>query len=163
VNETATSLERLHDVALPDPVPWWPPAPGWYLVATALVLLLGLIAWRRWRRWRAVAYRREALRALAAARDAAGIAEVLRRTALAVAPRTEIAALGGTSWPDWLANRCPRPMPAAVRTQLARGVYGRGEAPAEVAALREYAALWIAQHAAAPPGSGGNGSGRGPE
>lgn len=38
---------QLRDIHLPDPVSWWPPAPGWWLAALLLMLGLSLImGWR---------------------------------------------------------------------------------------------------------------------
>jgi hypothetical protein len=146
-----TSLDRLHDLVLPSAVPWWPPAPGWYVVLALLVLAAGWLAWRFWKRRRANAYRRAALRRLATLRDAPAIAELLRRTALAIMPRPVVAAKTGTAWTDWLAEQCPETMPDAVRTQLTAGVYGRPAADREVGALRDYATRWIARHRPVSP------------
>ena len=53
----------LRDIHLPAPITWWPPAPGWLIVAglLALVACASLIAWRRHVRLRA---QRAALREL---------------------------------------------------------------------------------------------------
>jgi hypothetical protein len=56
-----TSLENLFDVVVPPPVPWWPPAPGWFVVGGVVLGLVFWTVWRVWRRWRAAAYRRAAL------------------------------------------------------------------------------------------------------
>ena len=58
-------LSKLRDIHLPDPVGWWPPAPGWWLLA---ILLLGSLGyWLRWLRKQHHnnRYRREALHHLA--------------------------------------------------------------------------------------------------
>jgi hypothetical protein len=145
MNEDAASLDRLHDIITPPPIPWWPPAPGWYvLTAILLVLVLGLVL-RFWRRWRANAYRREALRALDSAADVAAIAALLRRTALAENPRAEIAPLTGNAWFDWLAARSPEPVPPAIREQLVNGSYATSTA-SDLTTLRAWAARWIVAH-----------------
>lgn len=137
-----TSLDKLHDIALPPAVPWWPLAPGWYVV---LVLVLVLV-YRSLKRWRANAYRRVALRELTSARDAPTIAEILRRTALAVAPREVIAGTTASVWPDWLSAHAAVPMTATVREVLAGGIYNPRTQESAVAPLREYAERWITQH-----------------
>ncbi|PTU79464.1 DUF4381 domain-containing protein [Pseudomonas indoloxydans] len=38
-------LDQLQPLIDPPPVPWWPPAPGWWLLA----VLLPLLAWGLWR------------------------------------------------------------------------------------------------------------------
>jgi hypothetical protein len=146
MNDSAISLDRLHDLALPPGVPWWPPAPGWYAVFATALLAVGLWAWRAWKRWRADAYRRAALRELASSQDAATIAELLRRTALARTPRPVVAALAGTAWVDWLETRGTGTMPPEVRRVLDTGIYSGATMEAEVGALRDYAARWIAGH-----------------
>jgi hypothetical protein len=146
MNDPATSLDRLHDLVLPAAVPWWPAAPGWYVVFLVVLVLLLLLVHRAWKRRQASAYRLAALRELGSLQDAAAIAELLRRTALAVAPRQVIAEKTGTAWLDWLAAQCSEIMPDAVRTQLTAGVYGRSAADRDLSVLRDYAALWIARH-----------------
>ncbi len=46
----------LRDVHLTAAPSWWPPAPGWWLVASALVA--AALAWIGWRAWRAARRRR---------------------------------------------------------------------------------------------------------
>jgi len=102
-------LAGLRDWHLPDPVSWWPPAPGWWLVA-GLALgagALALVLWRR--RWRQGAAVRTALGELEALRGqlgtglapggfAAAVSILLRRLALTRFPRERVAGLSGASW-----------------------------------------------------------------
>jgi hypothetical protein len=146
MNTNPASLDNLHDLVLPAPVPWWPPAPGWYVLFALISLVVAWSAWRTWKRWQANRYRRAALCELAAAEDATAIAELLRRTALAIVPRTVVASMSGTVWTDWLAAQCAETMPDTVRTRLAAGLYDRPETAYELDALRDYAARWISRH-----------------
>ena len=146
MNDAPTSLDRLHDIVESPPVPWWPPAPGWYVVfaiAAVAVTWSGLYIWKQ---WRASAYRREALRELRAANTPAEIAELLRRTALAIAPRSQIASLSGDSWTEWLDSSGSHRMPRPVRDLLAGSVYDPATQPTDIALIREYAETWIQRH-----------------
>ncbi|MEX1042300.1 MAG: DUF4381 domain-containing protein [Pirellulaceae bacterium] len=146
MNDSATSLDRLHDIVMPEPVAWWPPAAGWYVVIAAIVCGLGILGYHLWITWRSNAYRREALRELATAGDAREIAEILRRVALVIAPRDVIAMQTGERWPHWLASRCAEPIPPGVHDQLAMGVYRAIGNEGDTQSLRTYAAHWISQH-----------------
>ncbi len=103
----------LRDLHLPDPVGWWPLAPGWWILL-ALVLVALLLAWRVLHlRRRRNAARRLALAELARlvaagaadrdlARLASALSQLLRRAMLAYAPRAEVAGLTGPAWLEWL-------------------------------------------------------------
>ena len=39
----------LRDIHLPEPVSWWPPAPGWWLLAGVVVAALAYALWQRYR------------------------------------------------------------------------------------------------------------------
>ena len=48
---------QLHDIHLPDPAGWWPPAPGWWILALLLLALLIWFSrvswqWMKYQRWR---------------------------------------------------------------------------------------------------------------
>jgi len=110
-------LAQLRAIHLPAEPQWWPPAPGWWLLAAIVLLaVLWSLRWllRRHRRkapWRAA--RRE-LAALAARhagnvddadRDGVYLRELsvlLRRAALSRYPAEDIAALTGSEWLAWL-------------------------------------------------------------
>ncbi|MBT8049095.1 MAG: DUF4381 domain-containing protein [Xanthomonadales bacterium] len=104
MNGDGGSLQNLNDIVLPEAVPWWPPAPGWYVLAALLVLCFGYILVRRLRTRRRNRYRKLALLELAAIRQQ-GSAEalqslpgLLKRTALSVWPREQVASLSGLEW-----------------------------------------------------------------
>jgi hypothetical protein len=152
-------LANLRDIAVPPPVPWWPPAPGWWILAAALLAAAAVLALRRLARWRADAYRRAALRELAALEAAAGsmpagdlaasVSALLKRTALAAFPRTECASLSGAAWLDFL-DRTGGAFtgPARLLPQLACGAPAdAGALPAILAAARR----WISMHRAGRP------------
>ncbi len=146
MSEDATSLERLHDIVVPTAVPFWPPAPGWYVLLAALACLGAIGIYQFWSHWKANAYRRAALRELNQATSASAIAEILKRSALAIAPRAAIAALTESQWPQWLSSRAEEPMPEQVAEQLSRAIYQKSASVEELSALRSYAAYWIRSH-----------------
>jgi hypothetical protein len=146
MNDSAASLDRLHDLALPPQVSWWPLAPGWYVVIALALTAAAWLALRLRRRWQANAYRRAALHELQSLETPAAIAELLRRTALAVSPRSSVAEKSGSAWLDWLAAQLHEPMPESVRVQLTTGVYGRPSTPPDLTHLRAYANRWITHH-----------------
>jgi hypothetical protein len=104
------SLSRLHDIALPPPVSWWPPATGWYWLGGVLLLILTLAFAGILRRYLANRYRRAALRESKQIPEArwppAAASALLKRTAMAAWGRGKTAGLSGQVWVEWLNNRC---------------------------------------------------------
>jgi len=96
-------LDLLAPVPQPSAIPLTPQTPGWVVLGLAL-LVLAIAALRRVRaRHQATAYRRAALAELADAQnDAAQIAALIRRTALAGYPRHVVAGLTGGDWLGFL-------------------------------------------------------------
>jgi hypothetical protein len=145
MNPDPSSLANLRDIATPPPVAWWPPAPGWWFLLTLLGMVAAVAAARGWRRWRADAYRRAALRELRGAESVGSIAELLKRTALAASPRTQVASLTGSAWVKWLAETGGRPVPAAVSQALTVGVFSDRES-ADAGVVSAFAEEWIRLH-----------------
>lgn len=96
-------LDLLEPTPEPPAVSMVPQTPGWFVVGALLVWGLVWLARRLLARHRANAYRRAALRELdRAGSDAARVAAILRRTALAAFPRARVAGLFGTEWVAFL-------------------------------------------------------------
>ncbi|MEQ8661989.1 MAG: DUF4381 family protein [Gammaproteobacteria bacterium] len=138
----------LRDIQLPSPVPWWPPAPGWWVLAGLVVVALALAVWA-WRRHVARRLGRAALADIAAVEarfaaddDAHACARALSRLAhrmalVAAGPRA--AASAGADWLAVLDSLGPAPLPEHLRPLLTRAPY----APAVAAAAPrdDYTAL----------------------
>lgn len=96
----------LKELALPEPVSWWPQTTGWLIVGVLLLGVVAWIGWRFWQRYRDNYYRREGLLKLEKfAHDPSEITELpqlLRVSALKAAPRTDVASLRGSYWINWL-------------------------------------------------------------
>ena len=99
MTDDPASLDRLHDLVIPPPGPWWPPAPGWLIllgIAAIAVLAAMTVAFIHWQSNR---YRREAI-ALLDSPDfkPSEWSSLLKRTALARWPREQVASLTGKKW-----------------------------------------------------------------
>lgn len=150
-----SDLSNLRDIVLPPPVSYWPPAAGWWILATALAALLALLLARWIIRYRHDAYRRQALRELAAlpapldATGAQSLSAILKRTALVAFPRAETARLTGREWLRFLDQsgtmQAFEAGPAARLTEIALGAPGSADDTAIRAAARD----WIRRHRAA--------------
>ncbi|MEM1151713.1 MAG: DUF4381 domain-containing protein [Pseudomonadota bacterium] len=89
----------------PAPISLMPQTVGWPILLLLVAGLAALLLRRRLKMRHAEAYRRAALTALDAAGMApADVALVLRQTALAAYPRSDVASLYGQDWLDFLAR-----------------------------------------------------------
>lgn len=108
MNSDAASLDNLRDIVLPAPIAYWPPAPGWWILAVAALALLAIGAVCLVNNYRHNAYRRAALRELAAlgspldAARAQALSAILKRAALVAYPRADVARLTGDAWLGFL-------------------------------------------------------------
>lgn len=106
-------LTQLRDIHLPDPVGWWPLAPGWYVLMIVLLLILMFISYRIYQRQVNGLAKNKALGLLKIYKDqydkdrnaqiaSARISELLRRVALVYYPRAQVASIHGDDWIQFL-------------------------------------------------------------
>jgi hypothetical protein len=108
-------IAHFNPVQTPETVTFWPVTIGWYALAGLVFLLIVLVVYRQYRRWRRNQYRRTALKALnsleaqllsPATRQSAivQLSELLKRVALKVFPRQQVAGLSGEAWLAFLSR-----------------------------------------------------------
>ncbi len=155
----AMTLRQMADIALPPPVSMMPATWGWAVLAGLFALALALAAFLALRRRARNRYRRDALAEIgileAKAGDEAGRIEalaalpaILKRAALAVWPREEVAGLSGPAWVEFLKGHAGK---AAIDADgydvFAQGEYRLAKVD-EPTAQRSFAAArqWIERH-----------------
>jgi hypothetical protein len=162
-------LAQLADIHLPEPVSFWPPAPGWWVLA---ILLLLLILWTSRKSFIASRRRKIKARALAElqkcydnyANHTADISasneanesdrqklryvnetnSVLKRVALVHFPDSAVAGLGGPEWVSFIRNTGESGLLTAEITEAIS--HGRFQTTLEidVDTMNNFAAQWIA-------------------
>jgi hypothetical protein len=139
------ALANLRDIALPTPIAWWPPQPGWWLVTAALLALVGFGVAALTRCHHANAYRRAALRELPQTEPQA-LGALLKRTALAAAPRAAVASLTGDAWATFLQQTGGFPRSARIALAEAALQPSRSADAARMDAARAAMRHWIRHH-----------------
>lgn len=148
-------LAQLRDIHLPDPVGWWPMAPGWWMLIAISIAVLTVLLWWLWRRIVAARAKKEALRLLKlyeqqsleemnSARICARVSELLRRVALAYFPREHVAALHGQEWIDFLNKHSRNINFTAVQNLLLERAY-QAQSQDNLKPLFTRARRWIQQ------------------
>jgi hypothetical protein len=146
MTQDAGSLENLRDIVMPEPVPWWPLAPGWWvlLAFVAIGVILGVV--RLAQTWRTNAYRRAALRELKSATSVTAVADILKRTALCAWPRSDVASLAGPAWCEWLKANGRTPLPDSTERILTNDIFQNSLPANAVGELTAFADAWIRRH-----------------
>jgi hypothetical protein len=132
------NLNNLRDIVIPDPPPFWPPAPGMWVALGIVVVIVLLVGWRLHAVRKRHAYRKAGLLLLRSAKTAHDVSVVVKRVALAVFPREQVASLYGEAWVTFLHSTCPRSYFSALVTSDAST-----KADEE---LVELAGIWIQHH-----------------
>jgi hypothetical protein len=130
----------LRDIHLPGPIGWWPPAPGWWMLAVLVLVGIALFGFHYYR----ARHKRAALRAVTRVRAALEqgaepvaclqfLSTILRRFAMTSVARTrsasrdlDVAGLIGDRWLEFLDGRWARTeFSAGLGRQLVVAPYAR--------------------------------------
>lgn len=165
------SLQNLNDIVLPATIGWWPLATGWYVLSGLLLIALAWFGYRWLQRWMNNRYRRAAMRELqllakrienSEERDAnlRQIPILLKRTALAVYPRYQVASLSGENWFHFLNSTLKNPsFTESTASTLNKISYSNGRLSAvdsqAATALLNASSLWLKHHQPATPAKDG--------
>ncbi len=143
MERTTSSLHDLSDIVVPDPVPLWPLGQGSYLLLLAILILAGILVYLLRERYRRNQYRRDGLTLLSRAVTVYEVSVILKRVALVVFPRSQVAPLYGNEWVDFLQDTCP----GCTIEEL-----GGGSENEAGKVLKDGARFWIRNHR--PTGKG---------
>lgn len=155
-------LAQLRDIHLPQSVSWWPPAPGWWLLALLLLVGLAIAARWLWLRYQRSAYRRtgaaELEQLFASWQNSADTSAflqqlnaLLKRIALYSFPGADVASMNGTRWTDFLDRQWPgdpgnRADNCFSGGPLEFGPYAAKPGGIDVAALHRSSLRWLREH-----------------
>lgn len=123
---------------MPDAPPFWPPAPGFWVALAMVAAILFFVAWRLYTVRNRNAYRKVGLMLLGSAETTYDVSVVLKRVALAVFPREQVASLYGDDWAAFLHKTCPRSYFKALISSNSDAEPGED--------LVELASTWIRHH-----------------
>ena len=133
------SLQNLNDIVLPATIGWWPLATGWYVLIGFVLIVIAWFSYRSLKLWIKNRYRRAALLELQlledrvhkpGQRDASlrQIPVLLKRTALSVYPRSQVASLTGKDWFHFLNSTVKTsPFTGSTASTLNKISYSSGE------------------------------------
>ena len=152
-------VEQLRDIHGLDPMSWWPPALGWWLVTLGAILLVvgSWYVWQWWRRRLGLDWREDASRQLQVLRGrmewedarsvASDLSQLMRRIAIAREGRRACAGLVGQDWLTWLEVHDPQRFPwtrdGRLLIQLPYAPPRSRRAAAELSPLVVAAEAWI--------------------
>ncbi len=146
----------LRDIHLPGEVPFWPPAPGWWILA-ALIISIAVAGWWLYRRHHllklsATHMAREQLQLILAGYQTnqdprellSQLSILLRRLSISLYPRTEVASLTGQAWLEFLDRQSTQQnFSAGTGRLLSEAPYRRIVAREEAEQVLQFCQQWI--------------------
>lgn len=105
---------QIHDIHLPGDPSWWPPAIGWWVLLVAWGFMLFLFGRYGWQWYLSLRFRNYVLGLLDDiadpkddsdhARFLSDVSQLLKRVAIHVFPKTNVATLSGADWTRFLSQ-----------------------------------------------------------
>ena len=148
-------LDQLRDIHLPEPISWWPPAPGWWLLALVACALLAWLIRFIYRRYKAKHYRRQALGQLQVLQTETdpqaklrGLFVLLKQTANCAYPSRQPSSLAIEPFVDFLRFSCDESVFSQSTGELQSLLYAKQSSgqSQDLEALFEDARIWIKSH-----------------
>lgn len=153
-------ISQLEPLIAPEGVGFWPPAPGWYLLACLLLFFSVFAGILLLRKYRVNQYRRFVLESLSQLAEEAGMQpdqkhlqelnHLLKQTALQVWPRDMVAALSGAQWETFLESTVKNRGAASPSGKLSdKLLYAEEQQRIEQGSWKElldFSNLWIRKH-----------------
>ena len=144
---------ELRDIHLPDASLWWPPAPGWWLLALLLLVLMASIPWLL-KRLRRKSLKSLSLREVERIREAARtgsddrellreLSALLRRILISYYGREQVAAASGSEWQARMAQLAPGDAFSEDQLRLLGEDRFRRQVEADIEALLRSSERWI--------------------
>ncbi|WP_051786232.1 DUF4381 domain-containing protein [Endozoicomonas numazuensis] len=160
---TQNPLDQLRPNHLPDPVSFWPPAPGWWLSAVLVIAVITLITVLLIRYIRRNRYRRQArqqanilFNAFQKHQNPLQFANdcnrLLKKTALHAYPAEQVAPLYGNAWLDFLSRKSgitafsAKPGQALGDTRFKPTPKVKDKQEVDVDQLHKLTVSWIRKH-----------------
>ncbi len=153
--QTLQALEQLNDIALPEPIGWWPLAFSWWILLLSVTSILIGITWYFLDLKRRNVYRKEAQNQLAQimqseTHDAQKIQQInrlLKQVALTAYGRKRVASLKQNEWIKFLANSANYiSQPKNLNQLLLLGYSDQATLKDELKTCHDYAQKWIKGH-----------------
>ncbi len=144
----------LRDVQIPAAISWWPPAIGWWILAILIPLSLYLLfrLYRRLTRKTALKAAKKYFKVLQQDTDLneqeklQALSTLMRRTAISLYPRNDVAGLVGSEWLSFLDNSMPTAQFSSKTGQLLTDALYRSPTKLEsLTPLFALCATWLAQ------------------
>jgi hypothetical protein len=155
----ADSLAQLRDIQLPEPISWWPLAPGWWVL---IILATGIFGWAGLlliKRYRANLYRRQAALKLGqittqpdftSNQKLVLVFEILKQTINSAYPEKNVSSRDITRFVEFLQLSCNVPIFEDLPADLNSILYGKDATVQNSNELLEKllvsAAIWIKKH-----------------
>lgn len=144
----------LRDVQIPAEISWWPPAIGWWVLAILIPLSLYLLfrLYRRLTRKTALKAAKKHFKALQQDTELSepeklqALSQLMRRTAISLYPRNDVAGLVGSKWLNFLDKSMPTAQFSSNTGRLLTDALYRSPTKLEsLIPLFALCATWLAQ------------------
>lgn len=156
MNPQELLLQQLRDIHGAPDVPWWPPAPGWWVLAALLLFVLFLLVRNARQRYR-VRQRRQRLLShiewietavdpnAAPGQFLSDLNRIFKIVALRAFPESSCAELRGPDWVRFISEKLPDANDRQGLEALAEGPWQKSP-EFEAAKLMDLAKRWVLLH-----------------
>jgi len=117
------SLDKLHDIIVPDAVGFFPLSSGWIIVLLLALTLLFHFSFVAYKQYQKTLYKREALKELAKESDLLTLLSLAKRVGIAAYGRDKIAVLSSEAWWDFMELHSDVKVEHALRAEMEKCLY----------------------------------------
>ncbi len=134
----------LADIQEPVLNTFWPPAPGWWLLVTVVILLLAYgfrFFWKKWQKTLPLRQAKTELRLIKEPYQSAELNELLKRLVRCYSPRHPVLSAPVKQWQDFLQQQLPQQTLPDLQSLL----YKAEPTEADFSAYLQFATKWLRQ------------------